>query len=244
MPAIASRYSDVRINNRRSTASPIVDGGPSMSNLNVDQFLYNLRFPDVCQSVTAACQGFVTKLSTRSGDNMSGLCRILSNMKNLSPDILDLISTDNFVIAIPTYDALNMLVNNDRFIFWLSQNLAIQIVIVDVVKLFLAQRKSDAAELQAVNNFLATFADRIVFQKTEYGMLIETAVDDSDFVFPPETWDLSIISYCKFVTGNPSEKPVLGLIEDGWFEMHTGIDIDALRLIPVSRFLADMVGDC
>ncbi|QPK62536.1 hypothetical protein IVG45_17025 [Methylomonas sp. LL1] len=164
----------------------------------------------------------------------------MNTMRNLSPDILDLISTDNFVIAIPTFDALVSLTKNENFKLWLTKKPTIQIVIIDVVQMFLVQIKLNPAELQIIDDFLANFADRIVFQKTEYGMLIETAVDDPDFEFPPETWDLSIISYCKFVTGNPFEKPVLGLIEDEWFVMHAGIDIDALRLIPVSNFLAEL----
>jgi len=153
---------------------------------------------------------------------------------------MNLIGTDDFIIAIPTFDALDLLANSDIFQSWLTDNPTKQIVIVDVVRLFLGERISDTAELRAVNNFLENFADRIVFQRTEYGKLIETAVDDSEFAFPPETWDLSIISYCKFVTGNTIGMPVFCIIEDDWFEMHAGIDIDSVKMIPVSWFLAEL----
>jgi hypothetical protein len=170
---------------------------------------------------------------------MSGLGRKLSTTEKSTMDIPNLIGADDFIIAIPTFDALDLLANHDGFQSWLTDNSTKQIVIVDVVQMFLAKRMPDDATSQAVNNFLAEFSDRISFRQTEYGKLIETAVNDPDFEFPPETWDLSIISYCKCVTSNLSEKLVLGLIEDEWFEMHAGIDIDAVRLISVSCFLAD-----
>lgn len=161
-------------------------------------------------------------------------------MEKRSADVINLFGNDDFIIAIPTFDALDLLASNDRFHSWLTDNSTKQIVVADVVQIFLAQRISGTAELQGVNNFLENFADRIVFQRTEYGKLIETALKDQDFEFPPEIWELAIISYSKFVTGNLFEHPVVELIEDEWFEMHAGIDIDSVKMIPVSRFLASL----
>lgn len=145
---------------------------------------------------------------------------------------------DDLTIAIPDTMALTLLVGTNKLDSFLAAHQSFTITITDVVLFDVSQNTANQNDMLMIRQFLTKYADRISTHETQYGkMLLVAAKNTQDFDFPSDAVELSIIGYLKDVSSRSLDKPILVIIEDDWFNMHTGLLLENIQLLPVTVIL-------
>ncbi|WP_305910359.1 hypothetical protein Q9L42_000105 (plasmid) [Methylomarinum sp. Ch1-1] len=140
-------------------------------------------------------------------------------------------------MAIPDAGPLITLAKVDALDLLLLFKDKVGIVITDVVHFEVTQNAIDHDDAKVIRAFLTKHKDRISIQDTQYGQMLIEYAKNGNHELPRDAGEHSIISFLKIASGRPPGKPMLVILEDSWFETHSGAIPGNVHLLSTHSFL-------